>query len=395
MFCKTILRNAVTVLGLTFFILSGLLVSANTANAAEAEFYWLSTVARSPSSPITSTYVRETRPVVSGCSGDYPKHVGARCFRAETCSDRGRWGYNFDGATTCWRIKDCVGCDAPKSYPAPSVGESWGCPSGFGGLTAGLCFKNCNSGYVPESAICKHERFGLCKAGLEMSVGACYQACPRGYNGTGPVCTSKTPPGYIACGPLGYAKNSVSCGFILADQGIVAANLAMLVGGNLVGGKAGMAAKRAKKVSSMSAEDLLDVAKAFPDLQKLAAKHGNELAWLANKAKGGALGSADSKRAARLVNDMSRTIKSTKQLKAVVQMLGLTVVPNIIEKQDTDPRDLLPNDIEMILEWIRGFCGLIAFAIDMSNPLPGPHTYVAATLDVIASFLYNVYPGQL
>lgn len=228
-----------------------------------------------------------------------------------------------------------------------------------------------------------------------MSAGACYQACPRGYNGTGPVCTSKTPPGYIACGPLGYAKNSVSCGFILADQGIVAANLAMLVGGNLVGGKAGMAAKRAKKVSSMPAENLLDLAKAFPDLQKLAAKHGNELAWLANKAKGGALGSADAKRAARLVNDMSRTIKSTNQLKAVVQMLGLTVVPNIIEKQDTDPRDLLPNDIEMILEWIRGFCGLMAFAIDMSNPLPGPHSYVAATLDVIASFLYNVYPGQL
>jgi len=392
MIFKAIFRHAITILGLTFFLVSGLLGSATTANAAaEAEFYWLSTVARSPSFPITSTYVRESRPVVSGCSGDYPKHVGARCFKAETCSDRGKWGYKFDGATTCWRIKDCVGCDVPKSYPAPSVGESWGCPSGFGGLTAGLCFKNCNSGYVPESAICKHERFGLCKDGLEMSAGACYQACPRGYNGIGPVCTSKTPPGYIACG-LGYAKNRLSCTFIAADQAAVTTNLALILSGNLVGGKAGMAAKRANKMSSMSAQNLLDLAKAFPDLQKLAAKHGNELAWLANKAKGGALVSADAKRAARIVNDMSRTIKANR-LTSVVQMLGLTAVPNIIEKQDVDPRDLLPNDIEMILEWIRGFCGLMAFAIDMSNPLPGPHTYVSATLDIIASFLYNVYPG--
>ncbi len=396
MFWKAILRNAVTVLGLTFFILSGLLVSANTANAAEAEFYWLKTVGRSPSSPITDSYVRETRPAVSGCTNsDYPKHVGARCYRAQTCSDRGKWGYDFDGATTCWRKKDCIGCDAPKSYPAPSVGESWGCPSGFGGLTAGLCFKDCNSGFKPESAVCKHERFGLCKAGLEMQAGACYVPCPLGFNGVGPVCTSKTPPGYITCG-LGYAKNSMSCGFIIADQTLSGSTLVAALAGNVLGAKGAMTAKRASKLAKFPAQTAGELLKIAPELAEFSAKYGNELLWIANKAKGGALSAADASMVAKIINKMMRQIKTAKKMRrmfSVLTMMGLTIVPNIIEKQETAVNDLLPNDIEMILEWVRGFSGLMAFAIDMSNPLPGPHTYVAAILDVIASYLYNVYPG--
>ena len=54
-------------------------------------------------SKINESYPRSSKGASSGCSGDYPRRVGAKCFRQNTCSKRKKSHYHFDGALTCER----------------------------------------------------------------------------------------------------------------------------------------------------------------------------------------------------------------------------------------------------------------------------------------------------
>jgi len=355
-----------------------------------AEFYWRATSARAPSLPITSTYVRGTTTAVSGCSGDYPKHVGARCFKEKPCDKRHKSKYKFDGATTCDRKHTIATDGSPLTYPAPSRGESWSCPGGYSDLAAGVCFKNCSSGNVAAGPICKNDRFGKCKIGLELTDGACYGSCPDRMTGLGPICSSKTPPSYIICG-LGYAKNAANCALTIADQTLTAAGLASAISGDLPAAKAAMVAKVLKKMSKLDANAPKVFLEAAPDMIKFSTKYASEVSWIATKVAKGAPSPADVRRMHSIVADMIGDFKKTERLKSAFNYMGLTVIPNIIEKSGGNVSSIYPDNTDVILELVRTVTGFTALVIEVSMPEPGPQDLVAAGLDVISSYTYNIY----
>jgi hypothetical protein len=173
--------------------------------------------------------------VRGSCSGDYPKHVGAKCFRSETCSDRkgdGKsWGYDFDGIATCWRKKETFS-KAPKQYPAPSRAEALGCPSGTQ-IISGGCFENCPSGWKDQMVRgqpgCEGPKHGSCPSGKNKSGALCYPECRAGYHPDGLFCyaDNKELCGsdriledglcYKRC-PDGYKGHATMCTQVKADQ---------------------------------------------------------------------------------------------------------------------------------------------------------------------------------
>ena len=64
------------------------------------------------------------------------------------------------------------------------------------------------AGTVPNSCGTKQNQAGLC-----------YNACPSGSKGVGPVCWNSSPTGYVACG-LGCAKDAATCASVISDQAI-------------------------------------------------------------------------------------------------------------------------------------------------------------------------------
>jgi hypothetical protein len=87
---------------------------------------------------------------------------------------------------------------------------------------------------------------GICPAGnsnvpgsaQQMDAGLCYRGCDAGYQGVGPVCWKKPPPGWVDCG-MGAAKDQLNCAKITFDQvtavGRLALNVASL-GSSMIGG---------------------------------------------------------------------------------------------------------------------------------------------------------------
>jgi hypothetical protein len=57
----------------------------------------------------------------------------------------------------------------------------------------------------------------VCPQSFDQNQGLCYTKCGDGFNGVGPVCWAKGPPGYVACGG-GYAKDEASCAITIANQ---------------------------------------------------------------------------------------------------------------------------------------------------------------------------------
>ena len=60
-------------------------------------------------------------------------------------------------------------------------------------------------------------KVGLCKPDQEINAGLCYKNCKSGYKGVGPVCWAATPDGMVGCG-MGAAKNKFTCGTVIGDQ---------------------------------------------------------------------------------------------------------------------------------------------------------------------------------
>jgi len=71
--------------------------------------------------------------------------------------------------------------------------------------------------------------------------------------------------------------------------------------------------------------------------------------------------------------------------------MGLTVIPNIIEKSGGNVSSIYPDNTDVILELVRTVTGFTALVIEVSMPEPGPQDLVAAGLDVISSYTYNIY----
>jgi hypothetical protein len=142
---------------------------------------------------INDNYARSTTAPISSCSGDYPKHINARCYRQDICSTRHNKkkphntdSYSFDGTSRCNRNK-AVSQGTPSSYVTPSKGESWGCPSGYG-QNGPTCYGGCRSGYSINGLNCSSDRNDTCRSDREGSGGLCYLKCRAGYHGEGVTC---------------------------------------------------------------------------------------------------------------------------------------------------------------------------------------------------------------
>ena len=135
---------------------------------------------------VNDSYSRSTETPTGGCSGDYPKHINARCYRQDICSKRKKDSYSFDGTSRCNRNK-AVSQGTPSSYVTPSKGESLSCPSGYG-LNGLLCYGGCKPGYSIDGLSCSNDRNGQCKSNREVSGGLCYVKCREGYHGDGVTC---------------------------------------------------------------------------------------------------------------------------------------------------------------------------------------------------------------
>jgi len=100
------------------------------------------------------------------------------------------------------------------------------CPEGYNGVGP-LCWKTCPPGWKDTGAQCQKDSytngagFPLNHCGdKEMDAGLCYNKCPGGYKGVGPVCWASCPPGWkdtgVACEKDIYAngtgKNPSMCG---------------------------------------------------------------------------------------------------------------------------------------------------------------------------------------
>ena len=263
------------------------LTATSSSQAADAfsPFYWKGSYGRDMgTAPINNSYARNPTALKTGCrQADYPKHVGARCYRKETCSDREgggkKWGYNFDDKTTCWRKKDCTGCGVPKSYPAPSQAEFIGCLNNKEQIGT-LCYDRCKSGTNAGTAgldqtRCYDKRNGKCPQDKEESGSLCYTSCRSGYSGEGPVCYSTTPDKYVACG-AGFAKSKNECTWITLDMTMAGAQVGFLLTSNLVAMKSARAARLSK---ALAATDLKSVEKLW-DAARVVGKTSDDAAAL-------------------------------------------------------------------------------------------------------------------
>jgi len=119
------------------------------------------------------------------CKSRAPRWLGRGCiggFVEDSC----RSGFK-KVASVCW---------ADLSVPPGMSGSAWDPAKGTYNLTP-----------VPM----------VCSGGKEQDAGLCYTPCRSGYNGVGPVCWASKPSGFVDCG-LGYATDSSTCGFLIADQ---------------------------------------------------------------------------------------------------------------------------------------------------------------------------------
>ena len=340
----SVIKNSIVlrVLGLSL----SLFVFMSNAFAGDS-FYWMDTWMRTPTG--FPSYV---------CTGDYPSKVGALCFKEEKCSSRKgagkNWGYNFDGATTCWRKKDCIGCDVPKSYPAPSRAMS-----------------------------------SQCSGDKVTIAGACYNQCPSGMIGATPLCTSKIPPKYVQCG-AGYANSTTACAQILADQTLSGTAFAAAISGNFVAAKGGIAAKVGKRLAKLPAKAAGDMLAAMPKTVKFALKYSDDFLSIAkNVSKVGDAKSAQ--RMAIVFESAFRYLMADADLKKIAGYGGFSSIPSILTKATSG--NITAADTGELLSFVRNFSGFMSMMIAMSLPAPGPTDNVATMLDLISVYAYNVYPG--
>jgi hypothetical protein len=141
---------------------------------------------------------------------------------------------------------------------------------------AGLWYPICAPGYTDIGLICRPknpdcEALGLnegvdldcykrikigkprtadCLSTQEKQLGLCYNKCPAGYKGVGPVCWAMAPPGMSTCG-MGAAKDAKTCRSIVTDQVVGPLQIVFTVATLGAGASAGAATGTAKQSAMM------------------------------------------------------------------------------------------------------------------------------------------------
>ena len=130
----------------------------------------------------------------------------------------------MDGKTGVACLKDSYGNGA--GFPLNSCGEKEmeaglcynKCKEGYKGVGP-VCWKSCPAGWKDTGVACLKDSYGngagepLNYCGdKEMDAGLCYNKCPGGYKGVGPVCWATCPAGWkdigVACEKDSYANGS-------------------------------------------------------------------------------------------------------------------------------------------------------------------------------------------
>ncbi len=254
-------------------------VFALTAQAAD-EFCWLKTSTRGAGTIPTQCPAGQENQAglcYNKCPADKPNGVGPVCWSA--CPA----GYTDMGATCHINMPLTVSpswvCTHywPKSLGGGCRWKDTRCPSGYtnSGLFCALSARPVPAGFsgtyldpmkntyargagtVPTDCTPKQRDAGLC-----------YNACPAGFTGVGPVCWNSCSANKIdktSCG-MGCAKDTATCAQIIADQAISATSLianAVTFGASHYASAAQTGAKVAK-----TAEELSKLEKALQDAKK-------------------------------------------------------------------------------------------------------------------------------
>jgi hypothetical protein len=201
--------------------------------------------------------------------------TGALCHINKPLTTSGKWECTSrDMFGTCWwSVLRC-----PSGYTnagvfcaltTPSV------PAGYSGATGlDLTKKTVNNGAgrIKDG----------CPSGKSYQNGLCYQNCPTGYTGIGPVCWAKPPqPTWVECG-MGSSKDSATCGMTVFDQvssvGNLAASIASL-------GSSSMATSAAKTGKLAQLREAFAAAKAANPKWAAAAEAGLKVKEAAEQTK--------------------------------------------------------------------------------------------------------------
>lgn len=113
---------------------------------------------------------------------------------------------------------------------------------------------------------------GICGSRQEKDAGLCYKNCKSGYDGVGPVCWADKPKGWVNCG-MGAAKDSKTCAAITFGQVAAVGEMALFIGslGSSSSAKAATGPAKATRLAKLK-KDFEAMKKAFE-----AAKNGPKM----------------------------------------------------------------------------------------------------------------------
>ena len=148
-----------------------------------------------------------------------------------------------------WKFGDALNDNGMRSRCEKDHGKGNCQKQGF------IFYPKCKSGYINIGLICRPKQpnckalnlggqfdlscakivkignpvTGVCNSREQEDAGLCYKNCKSGYNGVGPVCWAKKPKGWVNCG-MGAAKDSTTCASITFGQVAAVGEIALFIG---------------------------------------------------------------------------------------------------------------------------------------------------------------------
>jgi hypothetical protein len=271
------------------------------------------------------------------------------------------------------------------------------CPDGKEGIS-GLCYEPCKDGTKSQGTHCEdkgkgnkkdYDRFGkgtakkqVCSGNKDLENGLCYEDCRQNFVGNGPVCWSKTPPNYVACG-AGFARSNASCGLITADQTTsVLEFAAAMTPATAVAGRAAIILKYSTKYSNL----LPFLARKGPEALVAAGKLIGVAAAPAAKAvtaiRRGGMTSDDLKPIATAV--IRKLYAEKAQDEVFAELMAALEIQNMSEEgASAKPISLLRN--------FSGLISLVTAFASVQNPYNPVLDGASATFGVISAYAWTVY----
>ncbi len=275
------------------------------------------------------------------------------------------------------------------------------CPDGKEGV-AGLCYEPCKDGTKAQGTHCEdkgkgnkkdYERFGkgtakkqVCSGNKNLENGLCYEDCRSNFVGNGPVCWSKTPPNYVACG-AGFARSNASCGLITADQTSSVLALAMtMTPATTSAAKAAIIAKLGLRFTKITPA----IAKNGPEFLLLTEKFidaaANPMAKAVTAIRRGGMTADDLKPVATAV--IRKIFAERAAEKAGEEIVGELMAALEIKNMSEDGVSAKPITL------LRNFSALTSFVIAMASLTQPPNQVLDAasgTFGVIAAYAWTIY----